>query len=488
MKYSEFEKHAQKTLSLDVENVNIEALLGSLSLGQKPKKRFPFLWVGIALLGVLFTVGTWAYLQRSSDVYGTKQVAVKNLSNDLSEKENIRNEAPNNDDRSTIIASALNDDEIEASATELTRSEIEKEDTKNISTLKREAKTKSSKKQSNHSIKTRDTNQGAENKSVNTTIIAASTNVLNQSNTTSSSFQSNKKPSNFSTNTVETAAISTTSARSTETTSLLSTLEAEELLLGKRDIDMGDPIKCPSFKEGSRFNFDIIPEIGYMVPDKSLSDENPENSLVTSLRKDKEKSLEGLQAALYGRVTMDDNPFYLKAGLSYTRLSERMPLEYDYIESDTTIGIISISSNPAGDTTTIVMGEIITETQFTGNTTRHYYLHQWDLPIAIGYERPMGGFMLGVEGGLNVNLRTSVTGYTLASQDLFRPAERGSDISRRVGLGFFGGVSVGKYFSGIGDVYLAARARYIPDVSADAAQTDQSYMVYGLHAGYVYRF
>jgi hypothetical protein len=466
MQYADFEKHAKNTFALDVEYVDTEQLLANLSLEQKPKRKSPILWLFAALLG-LGTLGTLAFWYSSTDQLSTSPSIALSTSTGLDEMANTGSSVLNeNEDVYDPLAN------------------------KEINPLSKEEEV------TDASYLSEKTNTAAK------ASISSESNLSNSA--TANKFTSDEisKTPNSEITTSKSAILSSATTSISKTTPVLTLSESrEEISVGQvrrltpellkaldRDLPLGDPIQCPSFKEGRGFHFDLIPEVGLMYPYKSLNDESSESSLIAALRSDEEEALEGLQIALYGRMSMDKSPFYLKAGLSYTRISERMALEYDYIELDTTIGIISISSNPAGDTITTVMGPIVTETQITGNTTRHYYLHQWDMPIALGYERPLGSYTVGIEGGLHLNLRTSVTGNILNTLDTFREAERGVDVKRRVGLGYFGGVHVGRYIPGFGDVYLAARARFVPDVSADAAQTKQNYMLYGLHAGYVYRF
>lgn len=271
----------------------------------------------------------------------------------------------------------------------------------------------------------------------------------------------------------------------------LHTLAADMLDLGARPglAPPTDKIKCPSFKiRGNRVFFSLIPEVGYMFAEQQLQDLSQETIASNMLRNDQEKALEGLQVALYGKVAHERSPLYLKAGLSYARISHRMPLTYEQVQLDTTQGVISLTTSPTGDTITAIIGDIITETVTRGNTTRHYYTYQLDLPIAVGYEQPLGSFVVGVEAGLNVNLRTAVSGQVLRTASEFGTALTTVDVNRRVGLGFFGGIQVGKRIEGIGDVYIAARARYIPDVSPEITLTDHKYMLYGLHAGYIMHF
>lgn len=464
MQYADFEKHANKTFAFDVEYVDTEQLLANLSLGQKPKRKLPLLWIFGALIG-LGLLGSLAYGWPN-----TSNSVENGLATVLAEEQED-NPTVNTNKTLPVEAATTKDEANPKTAFSTTPIDKEVETSSYTEAISNTTLTK---------------NEISDN-SPASSIPSKNEETSSPISDLSSSNESAKSAS-LSIDVEESAALPILEERNALSIRHLDILTPDLLEDIERDLPLGDPIQCPSFKEGRGLHFDLIPELGYMIPDKSLTDESTESSLITSIRRDEERSLEGLQAALYGRITMDNFPLYLKAGLAYTRISERLALEYDYIELDTTIGIISISSNPAGDTITTVMGPIVTETQFTGNTTKHYYLHQWDFPIALGYERPLGGFMLGIEGGLHFNLRTSVTGNILDTQDTFREAERGVDVKRRVGLNYFGGVHLGKYIPGFGDVYLAARARFIPDVSDDATQTKQNYMLYGLHAGYVYRF
>lgn len=265
-------------------------------------------------------------------------------------------------------------------------------------------------------------------------------------------------------------------------------VELSPLLDYDRDMNpLAGKIECPSFASSNSWGIDLIPEIGYGLLTKTLEDLSPEqSSSVIALRNDIEKPLEALHAGLYVRLTRERWPFYIKTGIAHTRIAERSDLSYDYIERDTTQGIISITANPTGDTITTVIGDIVTETRHTGQSRRHYYLRHWDIPIGIGMERPVGSFLIGVEGGIHVNLQQSIEGNILNDASEFRTVED-YDINNRLGLGYFGGLSIGKHLRGIGDVYLSARARYIPNVSANSS-VKHTYMTYGLHAGYVYRF
>ena len=60
-------------------------------------------------------------------------------------------------------------------------------------------------------------------------------------------------------------------------------------------------VECADFFVGKKIGFSIIPEIGVFYPFKTLKQYIRPNDIL-SLRQENEKSLEGLSAALYGRM------------------------------------------------------------------------------------------------------------------------------------------------------------------------------------------
>ena len=119
-------------------------------------------------------------------------------------------------------------------------------------------------------------------------------------------------------------------------------------------------VKCPSFKTKKPIRFSLIPEIGYFYPLTTFGSRNPVTSEVLDIRKQNETTLEGIQAALYGKVGWKAIPWYFKTGLNYGRITRRMDLDLSFVRKDTTIGIISITESQNGDTLTVIRGPIIT--------------------------------------------------------------------------------------------------------------------------------
>ncbi|MBK9257639.1 MAG: hypothetical protein IPM42_19440 [Saprospiraceae bacterium] len=244
-------------------------------------------------------------------------------------------------------------------------------------------------------------------------------------------------------------------------------------------------IGCPTFDNSSGVRFEIIPEIGYFRPLKRLSNSGTEPSDVFTLRDRDEKSLEGLQAALYGRMSFKSVPLYLQAGVYYSRMTEQMNLKYSYTRLDTTQGIISITRSPSGDTITTIYGDIVTETKVSGESTAHHYFSLLDIPVSVGYEMYAGRFIVGIEGGLMFNVFMKSQGRLLNTTTTFEDLENVNPYKSGVGLSYFGSVSVGTHL-GPGRIYLAARYRHIPnDFTEPGAAISQGYSQAGLHLGYI---
>ena len=249
-------------------------------------------------------------------------------------------------------------------------------------------------------------------------------------------------------------------------------------------------VECPDFSNKSKAYLEIIPEVGAFLPLKTLEQTASEPSNVFALRKKDEHSLEGINVGLYARLRKTKMPFYLSAGLSWSRLTEKMNLNYSYTRMDTTQGIISITKSQNGDTITVIYGDIIREKKISGYKIRHHNFTLLDIPVALGYEKQRGDWSLGVEGGISFNLNMSSRGQILATDTSFV----GTDVSPRpfrsnVGLSYFGGVLAGRRLGNGHRVYLAARFRYLPTVfSSDDSPVRQSYSFAGLNAGYIFTF
>jgi len=167
-----------------------------------------------------------------------------------------------------------------------------------------------------------------------------------------------------------------------------------------------------------------------------------------------------------------------------------MPLSYSYSRKDTTQGIISVTVSQTGDTITYIYGDIIQDRKISGNKTRHYSISMLDIPISAGVEKRYGRWSAGVEGGLVFNVSMKSSGSILASDTSFVNLDISSNhFKSSLGLSYFGGIHIGRDFHKAGRLFLAARARYIPEsFSSDQNRIRQTYHFIGLNLGYVYTF
>jgi hypothetical protein len=249
-------------------------------------------------------------------------------------------------------------------------------------------------------------------------------------------------------------------------------------------------VECPTFQNKRKVLFFIQPEIGISSPIKSLEEKIIDNSEVTALRKENEKPLEGLHAALYAGVHLGRSPFYVKTGFAYSRLAERMDLSYNTTRMDTTFGIISVTQSQSGDTLTVIYGNIITERTVSGQKIKHYYHHLYDIPLCVGYQYPLTPrLMLGVEVGLVFNVGLRPKGEILTTPTEFAPVNPVL-YERSLGLGWRAGLDV--EYALTGKISLGLNARFngfTRSFSNEIATYNQKYLVPGvfLYGKYYFR-
>lgn len=253
-------------------------------------------------------------------------------------------------------------------------------------------------------------------------------------------------------------------------------------------ITLDREVECPTFRKNRTMKFSLIPEVGYFRPFKKLSPESNPAPETYSLRNESEKSLEGLQAALYARLQKPGSNWGLSTGLHYSRLTERMNLQYTYVKSDTTQGIISVTVSQTGDTITTIYGDIITQTRVTGTTKSHYTLSTFDIPLSLFYEKDFESWSLGAEAGAYFNLALVSKGNILTSVNGFVDVKTAAAFKPSLGVSGFASVYV-KKAAGPGNLYLALRGRFIPSAfNSQGYGTVQKYQFVGAHLGYEFRF
>lgn len=255
-----------------------------------------------------------------------------------------------------------------------------------------------------------------------------------------------------------------------------------------QEIALNRDVQCPTFRKNRSMKMSLIPEIGYFRPLKSLTAESNVPTETFALRKAGEKSLEGLQAALYARLQRPGANWGVSTGLHYSRLSERMNLEYSYIKRDTTQGIISITVSQTGDTITTIYGDIITESRVTGTTRAHYNLSTFDIPLSLFYEKDFESWAIGAEAGVYFNLALASKGKILNSANDFIDVKSAAAFKSSLGVSGFAGLYLKKPL-GPGNLIFSLRGRFIPSTfNTQGYGTVQKYQFAGAHLGYEFRF
>lgn len=449
MEYNKFERQIANTLRQDEVELDINALIVGIHGEKKKDRKWFLLWffmIGSILVasGVVYVSSNHTQAESNVDAKeNSKSVALSGSNHSLTQtsqnQKDIFTSTHNNNNQLTATSSNILDNK---NTNSLLKSKSLNKKGKTQSTVQHNSSSKSA---------------------------LATTNFTEQQNT-SSDIQESKPEI----------------TRTINDMNLLSNLSSN--IIFDRPQVVTDKVVCPTFSSRHRWYIELIPEIGYFRPLKTLENSTGEQNSVFDLRNKNEKTLEGIQAALYLQLRKQKSPFYLKAGLSYARLTEKMQLDYCYTKLDTTRGIISVTVSQTGDTVTTIIGDIITESRLSGKKVAHHSFSLYDIPVAIGYEKKMGRWSFSIEGGVMLNLSMQASGSTLVSDTSFASVAP-NQYRTNVGLSYFGGLSVGRDFNRLGRIYLATRARFIPNTfTTDAQRFRQSYNFVGLHLGYVYTF
>lgn len=495
MKYKNFENQISEAFRQDSAAVDTDALLASLGIPvtvEKERRTAYWVYSALALL-LLLLVGSYFFINRNTN---TGQVFNEVSNTNLSQ--NNLNHSPN---ESGVIASsdfAEEERSDESSEKLLTEQNVDSTEGLVEDVVRNLEKTEISNNSTNYSQnQTRkllsDRDQIIANVKQKVSDVSSQTTAKNS---VISEFNSHSEVSAMEARNVESEKIKGSDSKSilTENRSsiddvfLLDLLDVE-LVSQKEYPGLMDP-ECPSFSYRIPWNISLLAEVGVMKPMKELESDNPELDSIFAFREMNENSKEAIQLGLHAKVSRGSNPLYVRGGIAYTRIAEQMTEEYDYTEQDTMRGVISITESMDGDTITRIYGDIISETRYTGRTVKHYFLHLWDFPIAVGYEIPVGGsFYVGGELGVQFNFRTSGTGFVFRDVNDYADLSEVSTKETKVGMSYFGGFHFGKHLNKRSSIQLSARFRYYPNrFSTVDPSITQRYNLAGLHAGYVYRF
>lgn len=195
-------------------------------------------------------------------------------------------------------------------------------------------------------------------------------------------------------------------------------------------------VECPTFSNKKKISMFVQPEFGMSIPQKTLTENIPDNSEATAYRKSHEKTLEGIHAGLVAGCFIGSTPLYVYTGLGYSRLTEKLDLTYQYTRLDTTFGIISITQSQTGDTVTVVYGDIVTESTISGQKIKHHQFQSFDIPLCVGYQFALGQkWNANIEGGILFNISLKATGQILQSLHDFKPVIK-NEYHSSLGLGY----------------------------------------------------
>lgn len=463
MEYNKLEDHIANVLRQDEAEIDIQAFIQDLH--PKKNRRFPA-WMWISGLLVIGLIGGGIYLT-SHDV--------TQINSGIAIDTKIQNDAASYDRPLSKTATQLSSDNIKKSELSNTISAIEENSPKKSS--------KSIVHAENHRrfVNTNDSKNKKSNSYLKEKVIVSS---MTQNEDIGKNSLSNSIPANN-----QSFENQDNYSNNKNLISIAPLAFAHENLssavLGK--IKTGNVI-CPTFRKKGRFTLDIIPEIGYFRPLKNLQYDVNEPNNIYDLRHQHESTLEGLNAGLYVRLMNDKLPVFFQAGASFSRMSEKMPLDYAYTKRDTTRGIISITQSQSGDTVTVIYGDIIHENKISGRKTSHHHFTLIDVPVSLGFEKSFGSWSAGIEGGIVLNLAMKASGQILASDTSFTAIDQPIEAYKsRLGLSYFGGLFASRPVGNTGKVFFTIRGRYIPDsFSSDYNRIRQSYHIVGLNVGYIY--
>jgi hypothetical protein len=488
MRYREFEDHIKQSLEDNEVTVDIAALQNSIQAKLDKKRRFPFLWLMAAVLGI-GTMGSLYYLNpvnaessviedRSKTSSYTNSIP-SNLNNDLTTISINENTTPQRNNTSSPFA--------EKSLTSITS---------NIYYINMQAvkNTNQNKAEQNNNIITNEKNESVINTIVS---IDKEIKILNENTIQSlQNVKSNVGSITNKSNTESDLLLKESQVTDPSKSYIKDELNVALLPAGKLSqinslrpfVLKGKEILCPTFSNKDRLLLSFIPEVGYFMPIKKLEPKQADlPNGVFSLRYDNEQSLEGISAGAHIKIAKENLPFYVKGGVVMSRITEKMKLSYTTIKRDTTIGIISLTKSPNGDTITTIYGPIVKETETSGINTKHYYLHLFDVPVSIGIEQGLGRLKLNAEIGAAFNVGLSTTGNILTTDKNYEDVKQGGRFRSSLGLNYFGSLGLEMPMTEKLSLSANLRGRYLPtDFTRADGSISQRYNTIGVNVGVVY--
>ena len=485
MNIFDFENRLKSHTTNSRGKVDFDKLLSDLDIKPQPRYRFGykhFFFASIALIGLAYLTHSYILNESvQSEISTTAQVTEATAPTTASIKKESKTILNNNtlSEEKTTLAPNTNLESIttlsrfaHSNQTQLDKAELNKNETQTTSPKIQKIITKDVifKKEIKQEVLTPSTDVPASNatsiemaESTESKIIAAS----NSSNTEYNKNQNSELE------------------RFAEPVSLIAASEFKLL-----DIDYGvfnnKKTECPKFSDRV-WHLYIIPEVGYTFPMKTLSLNDEAYSFVFTERQAHETTVEGINASLFLQFKNQLTGLYVKPGVSYSKFTERI----NFIQTDITIDTIIrtiVEEDPDGEVISEVTSEEINRIETDTEFEVYYRLHQFELPVAVGYSFSVNRFNIDIEAGLKLNFLQTATGQILSKGGEFVNLNRNSGhFKNSVGLGFFGGILLKREINSRAELYVAPRFSFNTlSYSANENPINQKYSVLGLHAGVVY--
>ena len=210
---------------------------------------------------------------------------------------------------------------------------------------------------------------------------------------------------------------------------------------------------CPKFSEGN-WNLAIVPEVGILVPIKSLSVKNESVNDIFDDRKRNESSQISYQTGIGIQFRNKITGLYIKPGFNYSIINETFTNE---------------------------------DTRFITNEVK-YQLRQFNIPIAIGTSFKQKKVSFDIEGGIIFNFLQKTNGRLFNGGDDFILLDGDQAFFKEsTGLGFFAGAAIKTQVSNNSEIYLGTRFNFNTlSTSSNLNPIDQRYSFIGIHAGVIY--
>lgn len=218
------------------------------------------------------------------------------------------------------------------------------------------------------------------------------------------------------------------------------------------------PIECPgeynSYKKNWYVEGFIAPEY---VTKKVLS--NHTNDAYLMKKDSVESMLLGVTAGVKFTKGLTNN-LYIKGGLQYSQLIEKMNLLQEKERKEITVITIKTETDINGNT--ITKSDTTKQIQILfANTTKYSSYKNIELPISLGYEFYRRGFRASVNAGVIVNLSSWYSGKLLDTNYQFVSIkEKPGVYKQNIGFSLYGSISLIKPLSESAEIFAEPYFRY----------------------------